>query len=62
VLLRVRAMILDSFYFISEKIMTAYHKINSVFKRDGKNFTNEFARPEFEYLKDLHWIGTEKNE
>lgn len=40
--------------------MTQYHKINSVFKRDGKRFTNEFSRQEFEYLKDLYWIGTEK--
>lgn len=40
--------------------MSKYHKINSVFKRDGKRFTDEFSCPEFEYLKDLPWIGTEK--
>lgn len=41
--------------------MEKYHKINSVFKRDDKgNFTSEFSQPEFEYLFDNEWIGTEK--
>lgn len=39
-----------------------YHKINSIFKRDEKTkaFTNEFALPEFEYLKDNIWEFSEK--
>jgi len=41
--------------------MRKYHKINSLYMRDEKgDFTNEFARPEFEYLFDLEWVGTEK--
>jgi len=38
-----------------------YPKIQSIFKRDddGK-FTAEFSCPEFDYLKDNMWIGTEK--
>jgi hypothetical protein len=41
--------------------MKEYHEINSVFKRDQKGkFTDEFARPEFEYLYDNEWIWTEK--
>lgn len=42
--------------------MKEYHKINSVFKRDEKTkkFTTQFSQPEFEYLKDNTWIGTEK--
>ncbi len=39
-----------------------YHKIDSVYKRDtkGKFILGEFARPEFEYLKDNPWLWTEK--
>lgn len=38
-----------------------YPKINGLYKRDSKgNFTSEFSRPEFEYLYDNQWIGTEK--
>jgi hypothetical protein len=41
-----------------------YHKIDSVFKRDPetkfKTFLDEYTRPEFEYLADLYWSGTEK--
>lgn len=38
-----------------------YHKINTVFKRDGKRLLNgEWASPEFEYLKDMPWRWTEK--
>jgi len=38
-----------------------YHKIQSIFKRDEKGvFTNEYALPEFEYLKDNIWVFTEK--
>lgn len=41
--------------------MKEYHKINSIYKRDSKgNFTNEFAQPEFEYLFENQWVGTEK--
>ena len=38
-----------------------YHKINSIFKRDEKGqFTEEFATPEFEFLKNNLWEFTEK--
>ena len=38
-----------------------YHKIDSVYKRgDRGRFTDKFARPEFEYLFNNTWIGTEK--
>nr|MBC8556069.1 RNA ligase family protein [Candidatus Brocadiales bacterium] len=38
-----------------------YPKIQSIFKRDeNKKFTDEYSCPEFEYLKNNHWIGTEK--
>lgn len=39
-----------------------YHKIQSIYKRDdsGSFILNEFSRPEFEYLFDCEWIGTEK--
>lgn len=39
-----------------------YHKINSLFKRDDKgNFImGQFSCPEFEYLFDNKWLGTEK--
>lgn len=42
-----------------------YHKIQSVFKRDpatkNKRFLMwDFSMPEFEYLKGLAWVGTEK--
>lgn len=42
--------------------MKEYHKIDSVYKRDerGKFLLGEFSRPEFEYLKDLPWLWTEK--
>lgn len=39
-----------------------YHKIQSIFKRDGQGrfIMYEFSCPEFEYLFDNEWIGTEK--
>jgi hypothetical protein len=42
-----------------------YHKIDSVFKRDPQTrhrtfLMGEWARPEFGYLSDLTWEGTEK--
>lgn len=38
-----------------------YHKIQSVFKRDeSSRFTDEFSKPEFGYLANLDWVGTEK--
>lgn len=43
--------------------MKEYTKIQSIFKRDmgnGGKFTNEYALPEFEYLKDNLWEFTEK--
>jgi hypothetical protein len=45
--------------------MLEYHKINSVFKRDPeakhKDFIlGAFAQPEFEYLAEMQWTGTEK--
>lgn len=45
--------------------MNTYHKIQTLFERDPEtNFKTllegEFARPEFEYLKDNEWIFTEK--
>lgn len=45
------------------KIMKKYHKIQTIFKRDMSNkgkITDEFALPEFEYLKDNQWVFTEK--
>ncbi|TFF98068.1 MAG: hypothetical protein EU547_02580 [Promethearchaeota archaeon] len=42
-------------------MMEKYPKIDSIFKRDEKGeFTDEYSRPEFEYLKDNTWIFTEK--
>jgi ATP-dependent RNA circularization protein (DNA/RNA ligase family) len=41
--------------------MIKYPKINSIFKRDDHGrFTTEYSCPEFEYLKDNPWCGTEK--
>ena len=45
--------------------MNPYHKIETVFLRDPKTrfktlLHGEFARQEFEYLKDCEWIFTEK--
>lgn len=43
--------------------MKTYHKIYSPFIRDevtNKLKKGEWSRPEFEYLKDLQWHGTEK--
>lgn len=44
--------------------MNQYHKIQSMFKRDmennGKMLFDQWTLPEFEYLKDLKWIFTEK--
>jgi len=40
-----------------------YHKIQTCFKRDEKTkhiIENDWTLPEFEYLKDLKWIFTEK--
>lgn len=42
--------------------MEKYHKINSLFKRDekGKFIFDQFSTPEFEYLHENEWVGTEK--
>lgn len=42
--------------------MKPYHKIQTVFKRDekGKIIEGEWTLPEFEYLKNNLWVGTEK--
>lgn len=43
--------------------MKEYNKIYSPFVRDvvtNKLIKNDWSRPEFEYLKDLKWYGTEK--
>ena len=43
--------------------MKEYHKIQSVFKRDHKThklIEGAWSLPEFDYLKDNHWIWTEK--
>lgn len=43
-------------------MMTEYHKIDSVFYRDGRGHVLEgrYARPEFLYLADREWLWTEK--
>lgn len=41
--------------------MVPYHKIDSVFKRDGRGqFTDEFSRDEFGYLRNNLWLFEEK--
>lgn len=44
--------------------MKEYHKIKTLWKRESEKPCNmivgEFALPEFELLKDLEWVGTEK--
>ena len=45
--------------------MEKYHKIQTVFKRDPETkfktlLNGQYSMPEFEYLKDCEWIGTEK--
>jgi len=44
--------------------MEKYHKIKTLWKRESEKSCNmiidEYALPEFELLKDLVWIGTEK--
>ncbi len=45
--------------------MKTYHKIQTMFNRDPDNnfkslLVGEWSKPEFEYLKDNSWIGTEK--
>lgn len=45
--------------------MNTYHKIQNVFKRDPETkfktlIEGEYSLPEFRYLKDCQWIGTEK--
>ena len=42
--------------------MEKYHKIQSIYKRDEKThkFTGEYACPEFELLRDIDWVFTEK--
>lgn len=43
--------------------MSEYHKIDSMFKRDGKRLMIDeldWARPEFGYLADNEWMFTEK--
>ena len=45
--------------------MKTYHKIQTVFQRDPATnnktlLEGQWAKPEFEYLKDLDWVWTEK--
>lgn len=43
--------------------MKEYHKIQSLYKRDPdthKFIEGEYSLPEFEFLKDVTWVGTEK--
>ncbi len=43
--------------------MKEYHKIETIFERDtvtNKLIEGNFRKPEFEYLANLKWIGTEK--
>ena len=42
--------------------MVEYPHIDSIYKRDerGNFIIGDYAKPEFEYLKDLIWIWTEK--
>lgn len=44
--------------------MEKYHKIQTVFKRDPltnfRTLLSEFSLPEFESLKDIEWVFTEK--
>lgn len=42
--------------------MSEYHKINNVYRRgiDGKLIMGEYSKPEFEALRDAHWLVTEK--
>ena len=45
--------------------MITYHKIQSLYKRDPENkhktfLLGQYTLPEFEYLKDFTWNGTEK--
>lgn len=42
--------------------MKQYHKINGLYKRDdnGDFIIGDFAQPEFAYLFNNEWIGTEK--
>jgi len=43
--------------------MNEYHKIQSVFKRDDKThkfIEGQWSLPEFELLKDITWVWTEK--
>lgn len=44
--------------------MNQYHKIKTLFKRNPENMRyvleGQWAKPEFEYLKDNEWIFTEK--
>lgn len=44
--------------------MRGYHKIHSLYKREPagqrKLIVGEYSRPEFEYLRDCRWEGTEK--
>ncbi len=43
--------------------MNPYHKIHTLFKRDPttkhKTLLSEFSLPEFEYLRNTHWVFTE---
>lgn len=42
--------------------MQEYHKIHSIFKRDekGKFLFGDWSCEEFQLLKDIEWVGTEK--
>jgi len=48
------------------EIMNQYPKINGLYKRylegakKGKFIIGEYSKPEFEFLKDLQWVWTEK--
>lgn len=39
-----------------------YHKINSLYKRDkaGRVMRGEYSQKEFEYLRNVKWVATEK--
>lgn len=43
-------------------MLVEYQKIDLPFKFDSvsKNYTETFLKPEYEYLKDLKWVATEK--
>lgn len=41
--------------------MSEYHKIHSIYKREGKKLIEgDWSKPEFEYLANNQWVWTEK--